>query len=340
MKILKKLGIILILIIIIIFILRIINSFNNKKFEEFDISELEVDFLKELNFENYEKSTYSDIDIIKIDSDTVQGYHFKPKNITKNKTIITFSGSDGGILDLQSAFLAKNGYDVYAMYYFNNKNLPKYLEEIEITNFDNITNYIEKEKNEKLNYTIIGASKGAELSLLLGNYYSNIDNIILYSPTSYNFQGLSDNMRYSKPSFVYNGKELNYLKFNEGSFGSYIKFLVNMLLNKPIEYKIFYDDIVDNSRNIDDYLIPFENNKSKILIFTGDDDKVWNSSEMAKIIKENIKDNCFVNIYEGVGHIFLAPRIFKGLLNGGNLEANKKAFIDSNEKLLEFLNEN
>lgn len=338
LKFIKRLLLFLLICALIIVSIRFINGRKTKSLETFDTSSSTLTFLSDFNREDYEKSTYSDLTITKIDEGMVQGYHFKPNNITKKQTIITFSGSDGGILYPQSILLAQNGYDVYGMYYYGQKNLPKVLSNVEITNFSHIMDYIRNEKKEKLSFTVIGGSKGAELSLLLANYYANdIENVVLYAPSAYMWEGLNPDRTKTEPSFLIDHKEPDYLSFSQIGVKTLFEFSFNLLLNKPICYRIFYDDILNNEKELSKYTIPLDNVKANVLMFAGEDDQMWNSAKMAQQIRENLKNKCTLYTYKNAGHLFIGPSVFNNLLLGGEYKANEQALEDSNQKLLQFL---
>ncbi len=329
---------ILLFIAIFIFFMRLYNEKNMEKLKKINNSSIiATSYLREFNNKNYIESNLKGVDIKKIDNGVVQGYSFKPKNSKIKDIVITFGGSNGSIDYVRSSLLSIKGYKTYSFYYFGAKNQNKELINIELKNFEKMLKYVKEDNKDIGKIILIGASKGAEMVLLLANYYPNdIDKVVLYSPSSYIWQGISKDYKNVGSSWTYNGKPLNYLKFNSAGFCSTFKFVFN-IINRPIEFKIFYDGVLENNYNVNKFIIPTDKIRADIIIFTGKKDKVWNSYNMSKIIESKLNEQVKVYEYEKAGHVFFGPSVFNNILVGGEYNANVNALIDSDKKLLEFL---
>ena len=182
-----------VVLILGVFVIRNINTQRTDRLSEIEDSSLKATaYMAGLNREEFDKSNLENTDVVKIDDGVVQGYKFKPKNQKSNDVFITLGGSEGDIDYLHSSFLSENGYNTYAFYYFGAKNQNPELVDVELRDFEAMLSYIKKENKEVGNITLIGTSKGAEMALLLAHYYPDtIDKLVLYSPTSYIWQGLS-----------------------------------------------------------------------------------------------------------------------------------------------------
>ncbi|MGO1580295.1 MAG: alpha/beta hydrolase family protein [Peptoniphilaceae bacterium] len=340
-KFIKVIGYIVLIILIAgmgIGIARKVNSSKTEKLREVKDESLEATkYLKGFNREDYTLSKLENVDVIKVDNGKVQGYHFKPKEIKKEGTVIIFSGSDGGIDIVRSSLLSQKGYDVYAMYYFGAKNQEKELSRIDINIFEDIIKEIKKEKSQLGPVTLVGSSKGAELSLLLSNYYK-IDNLILYSPSSYIWQGLSQDYKDIHSSWLKDGKEIKYLSTSKIGFPIIFGLMKNGILNKPLDIGKIYEYVIENTENIDSYLIAMDNVKANVLIFAGEKDRMWPSYEMGQVIKDKLKDKAELISYKNAGHIFFGPSVYEEFYMGGEYKANLQALIDSNDIVLDRLN--
>lgn len=84
-------------------------------------------------------------------------------------------------------------------------------------------------------------------------------------------------------------------------------------------------------------MIDISDFQGKILIFAGDDDKMWHSDSMGQKIKDMNPSNVEFHLYENVGHIFADYTYYKGISFGGDRQANLQAQADSDNKLIEFL---
>ena len=89
-------------------------------------------------------------------------------------------------------------------------------------------------------------------------------------------------------------------------------------------------------------MIPAQNIKANILMIVGEDDQMWGSYEMAKIIQSYNK-NAIISSHKNAGHIFEG----KGVLNtpnirirlGGTSDGNKKAKLEEEKVINNFLNQ-
>ena len=188
----------------------------------------------------------------------------------------------------------------------------------------------------------MAASKGAEYALNLASKYPEIDNLILYSPSSYNFAGL-DFKDYGS-SWTYKGKELPYIDIKKSSLKSFLKnIIVPAIIKSPISFKDTYNSAIEKDSSSQEKLIPVKDVKANILMIVGEDDLMWDSLAMAnKIKEENPKAKIYP--YKGAGHIFAGNGIINiknvRIATGGTAEYNKKAKIESIKAIDAFLNEN
>ena len=259
------------------------------------------------------------------------GFHIIPDEKSKSGLIVTFGGSDGGTDFDRSVMLAKEGYEVVSLFYFGQENQPALYNNVPLEFFGEFLEYAETANIDTSSLTLIGLSKGAELALLLTNYYDEIDNVVLFAPSSYVFQG--GDMPANTSSWTYNGEELPYINLMPNFFGV-VKLMSPMIINYPIEYRDFQHDMILKADNADDALIDVSNFNGKILAFAGEDDRTWPSDIMGEKIKALAPKQTELHIYPNAGHIFLPVEY---IANGGTLESNSHAKTDSDTKLLEFL---
>lgn len=130
---------------------------------------------------------YENIAISEIKEGFLNGFHFIPNEKSSKGSIVVFGGSDGGCDYDRAIELANDGYEVIALFYFGQDNQPKTYNNVPLEFFEEFLNYADNHDIDTTELTLIGTSKGAELTLLLSNLYSEIDNIVLFSPSSYVF---------------------------------------------------------------------------------------------------------------------------------------------------------
>ncbi len=298
--------------------------------EESAVEYLE-DFVNGLNLKEPEKSTLEDIEVTKIDSGVVQGFHFKPKKYNGKEAIITFGGSRGSADVIHSKLLASESFDVYALYYFGQDNQTLILRNVEVSMFEDMLKYIKSENSAVKKVNIIGSSRGSEFALLIAKYYtSDVSNVALFAPSAYMWQsyGAAD-----EPAWAYKGKSLPYLDSLKYRTKEHIEqFDEDSRAGKPTVLKWYFSDTLDNEPNLKDYLILKEPIDVNIIAFAGGDDMMWPAVRMAKEIKGKVD----LHIYENAGHILLWPTKGSMYVFGGDNMSNFKAFLDSNKKLVEF----
>lgn len=328
---------IVLVLVIIIFIARAINGYRYNKLREFNVEDIEL-FSGELNRKDPLLSDFSDIEINEIDGDYIYGYHLIPNNISHKGVVVTFGGSEGGSNIESATFIAKAGYEVLSLYFFGQENQQEELVNVPLEFFQEILDYIENSEVNEKTLTVLGGSKGAELALVLATIYPEIDNLILYAPSSHVFQGLSFRDREPHSSWSYKGEELDYLSFMDGDIKVPLKMVFNMIFNIPISHYDSYATLLKDKDKANKARIPIENFDGEILIFVGDDDKMWPSADMSLEIKEVLGDKVQLHIYEDVGHVFLGPPVLENLVMGGEYENNVNAKKDSNKVLIKTLN--
>ncbi len=267
----------------------------------------------------------------------IRGYHHIPNDIRHKGVVITFGGSEGSMNEYMANYLSSDGYEVVAVYYFGQKDQPEYLERVPLEIYEEIYSYIKSNCKNSDIITILGTSRGAELALLLSTYYDTIDNVVLIAPLSYvriasNFGATS--------SWTYNGKDVEY---QNGKIGviSMSRVVMEQLLNKSYTPLILDNAIKKNSTNLEEARIKVENSNAKILIFYGGDDRVYDAKSYSNIIKEYAKNEVIIHGYENAGHSFSGEPVIKhgniNMLNGGDIDSNIEADLDSKRIILETL---
>lgn len=223
----------------------------------------------------------------------------KPINAA-NPLIITLHGSSGGYLpdDLLRPLVQK-GYDVVNLSYFGSKGLPERIELIPIEYIKGAVDHY-RQIYPKRKIVLLGVSRGAELALLYGSYFKNINGIIAYSPSSivlpesiYN----SDPSSYQS-SWTYQGKPIPFAP-------------IKPLPSKggTVVFKEYIETLLQEKSNPNNYTIKAENILCPVLLLSGEDDQIWPSVKMGKDIEQKLgrsrTKTVFHDIYPNVGHQFI-----------------------------------
>lgn len=281
------------------------------------------------------KDVNGDVQVFSV-SGALNGFHYVPAEISHKGIVITLGGSEGSAGEWYAAPLANLGYEVLAVYYFGKGELPQLLSEVPLEFFDEVLKYIEENCKGKKPITVIGGSKGAELAALLSIYYPQINNIVLYAPASFVFQGLDYTSQ--KSSWTIHKKALSFIPLLQNAY-SKITYEGNALC-----LRLMYETAVETASEeiLKKALIDLSHFQGKALIFAGGDDCLWQSDTAAEILHKQKPENIALHIFEKAGHSFGLPAsgnpaVIGGIKNGGTLEENKKAAIESSKILTDFL---
>ncbi|WP_416334438.1 acyl-CoA thioester hydrolase/BAAT C-terminal domain-containing protein [Anaerococcus sp. DFU013_CI05] len=334
-KILKRTFFIALGLFAIIFVVRVYNDYKYKDSNNVETPE----YYKDVRNISLYPTDIEGVDVRYVDEGSLQGFQFTPKKKLYNGVVLCFGGSEGSPNFETAQKLSQKGFETFAIFMFGMKNQQDTLVRIPLEQFEDILAYLHKTIDDQVPISIIAASKGAEYVLNLASKYPEISNLVLIAPSSYNFAGLDFNDYGS--SWTYKGEELPYIDIKKGSFGSFLKNIVlSSIVNAPISYKDTYTSAVESDSNREEKMIPIKDVKANILMIAGVEDAMWDSLNMANIIK-NQSPHAKLLSYEGAGHIFGA----NGILNlenmriktGGNLKANQKAQVESEEAIENFL---
>lgn len=283
------------------------------------------------------------------DKDLVADFVY-PKECTKlDEIVVTFGGSEGGINTRLAKRLARKGFGVYALGYFNVKEtlLPKYLVQVPIEYFVGAIQKIKKFHSGTKCCSLIGGSKGAEAILTLASLTGDeFKNIILISGSDRVMEGLGEQNKPSKSSsWTYKGQDVPYTPLDGLSLIELLKLAWSRFKEPPVLRPMYLRSIND-SESGNNGLLPVENIKSEILFLSGEDDHLWPSTVMGKKLDEQLKkvdkDNYVHISYKGVGHAVIGGHhALKKKENqaflGGSIKPSKKADKDAFTKIVETL---
>ncbi|MDU5505005.1 MAG: alpha/beta fold hydrolase [Anaerococcus vaginalis] len=337
-KIFFRIFSIVIILLVLVFILRIYNDHKYKDTNALNFPEYYKDVT---NISLYPKDI-DGVDVTYVDEGRMQGFRFVPKEKSHKGIVICFGGSEGSPNFENAKRLAKDGYETLALFMFGMKNQEQTLRKIPLEQFEDVINYVNKNIKDNKPISVLGVSKGSEYALNLVSKYPEIDNLILISPSSYNFAGL-DFKDYGS-SWTYKGKELPYIDIRKSSFKSFLKnVIVPNIIKSPISYKETYKSAIEKDSLSQEKLISVKNVKANILMIAGEDDLMWDSLAMAKKIKDQ-NPNAKVYSYKGAGHIFAGNGVLNlgkiRIATGGTIEGNEKARSESRKTIDAFLKEN
>ena len=209
--------------------------------------------------------------------------------------IVGLGGSEGGNAwtsgywkKTRDRFL-ENGYAFLAIGYFGSKGTPDILNEIEI---ENVYNAIKTAANyEQVNskkIAVIGGSRGADLALLLGSYYEDINCVISIVGSNAVFPGHT--AHYSTSCFKYRGSELPFVPVNEEA--------VSFLMKRDLRGA--FETMLKDTLAMENAAIKVEQIKGPVLLLSATKDEICPSTMMAEYIIERLKENKFNYSFEHI----------------------------------------
>lgn len=288
--------------------------------------------------------TNSDTEQIIVENPIV-GKLFKPKEDRNLPAVIIVGGSTGGLFwtEQMAALLSTKGYAALALNYFDveSDNLPSELIEIKVEYFKKALDWLKTNSAiDKNNISMMGISKGGELSLLFGSYFSkDLASIITYVPSSHVFEGISMGKHQLKSSWTYKNTPIDFIQYPVDS-----KFSKDM---NPIDIRKIHDIALNTatSRQLKRARVPVETIECPILMISGEKDNTWPSSSMCRDMMQTLEE--YNNPYKSkhlnfrnMGHTFFLPNIppiidHPTVTAENAANANKKAW----ETTLKFLDE-
>ena len=275
---------------------------------------------------------------------------FFAKKTTKDKaTIVLVGGGDWGAYWGQE--LAKANYVSLSLPYHREKGLPALPEEIPLEYFEKAFRWLKNQPQVNPNKIIVmGASRNAELALILASYYPElVEGVIAYSPSSVSWSNtvLPFNSDLMKPSWTFENKPIPYIPMDKLQGGN----------QEMIETLNYWKQGLTDTVAVKKASIQVEKINGSILLFSGLDDNVWPSAMMSDQIEARLKNSSFKyeiqNIqYKNAGHLISGnpnhtqtnrqgemwiDKTSYRFNYGGTTTGDQAAQKDASKRVLEFL---
>jgi dienelactone hydrolase len=243
--------------------------------------------------------------------------------------ILALGGSEGGKPDMLAKLFAGAGYPVLCLAYFKVEGRPETLEEIELEYFDKAVDWmLGGTRCRAGGIAVVGASKGAELALLVASRRPEIKGVIAIAPSSVVWQGLPKRFWPPPPvrsSWKTGGQPLAFVPYD------------NSFIPDPNRLVELYRRSLANTEAVRAASIPVERINGPILLLSGADDALWPSGPMGDAIGARLKEKGFKHgfthaVFPAAGHT-----LNENYMIGGTVEGNRKARIEAQAKALEFL---
>jgi dienelactone hydrolase len=260
----------------------------------------------------------------------LHGVLFLPNTKERRPGVLVVGASEGGLMLGKAAWLASRGYAAFALAYFRYDDLPPLLEGIPLEYFGSALGWM-MQRPEILadRIGVVGTSRGGELALQLGSMYPQIKAVVAYVPANVRRGACCGNTRVPY-AWTWQGQPL---AFESGRAAR---------------------------RNLETAMhaaIAVERTHGPILLISGEDDGVWDSTGMANTAVARLKQTHFPYPYEHLkyphaGHRAGRPQIvptWHGKVRnptsgteenlGGKPQGDAQSSLDAIPKVLEFLRE-
>lgn len=216
--------------------------------------------------------------------------------VGKNKNqplIVGLGGSEGGNAwtsnhwkNTRDQFLEK-GYAFLAIGYFGCNGTPDTLNKISIENvYQAIQVAAKHELVNKQKIAIIGGSRGADLALLLGSYYSDINCVVSIVGSSAIFPGHTNH--FSTSCWTYQNTELPFVPVNDES----VPFLIKRDLRGA------FTAMLTDSTAVNKASIKVEQINGAVLFLSAKQDEICPSTPMAEMMVNRLRAKNFKHHYE------------------------------------------
>lgn len=260
--------------------------------------------------------------------------------------VIVVGGSGGGLAVDQPALLASHGYAVMSLGYFAMPGVPRYMVEIPLEYFGKAIAYMRQHPGvvgDQL--AVLGASRGGELVLLLGATYPEIKAVVAYVPSGIVWPGIDATGGRERSAWTLNGKPVPCIQPTTTGLDVWNK--------SPVALTPWFLECLKNRESAQRAAIAVEKINGPVLMFSGTDDQMWPSLNLADIAMQRLIGQKFPHPHEhvsyaGAGHFIRFPytpvisEIFHPVVKtpmalGGTPEANHVANLDSWRRCLQFL---
>lgn len=226
------------------------------------------------------------------------GVFYEPPGEGRHPAMLVLGGSGGGIPPAigQAGGLASRGYASLALAYFNAPGLPRVLSNIPLEYFGTALQWLANRPSvDPQRIGVLGSSRGAELSLLLGSVYPAIRTVVAYMPSNVVNRGCCDVS--TQVAWTTGGRPIAPVPSGGAMRGRGGP----MASDRPE--------------------IPVERIRGAVLLISGKDDGVWDSAPMAGRIESRLKRSRFAFpveslVYDHAGHAITRPYTSTMDLNG------------------------
>lgn len=259
----------------------------------------------------------------------IHGVLLMPPGAGSHPAVLVLGGSEGGLMLRKAAWLASRGYAALALAYFRFDDLPPRLEGIPLEYFWTALAWMMQRPDIAADrIAVMGTSRGGELALQLGSMFPQIKAVVAYVPANVRYPACCGNTRVPY-AWTWQGRPLAF-----------------------VFPRMFRDPEASTPASI-----AVEHTHGPILLISGDDDGVWDSTGMSEAVVARLREAHFTYLYQQLryrhaGHRAGRPEIvpaWHGRVRnptsgteenlGGSVEGDAESSLDAIPRVLEFLHQ-
>ncbi len=264
--------------------------------------------------------------------------------------VVVLGGSGGGFNSERASLLATHGYAALDVAYFGVEGTPEYfVETMPLEYFMGAVSVLERDSRiDASRIAVMGRSYGAQLALLLASHEPRIHLVIAEAPSSF-ITGTPATYPVGPvaPAWSLDGAAFAFLN-RQGESDDPVH-------PKQISVSIPGDEALDQMPAADEAAIPVERINGPVLFVTGEADRLWASTAMAKQLRRRMAARGFEHVVQHAhfpesGHNMGGGEQAYGVSNlppkdrsgsgGGTRQGNSIAGVAAWETVLAFLRSN
>ncbi len=219
------------------------------------------------------------------------------KEGSQQPLFVYFGGSEGGNSMTKErnvgerTFYTDQGYAVLGIGYFGMEGIPDGLDRISLNAiYDEIVKASKHPNVDSSCIVVAGASKGAELALVLASKHPKIKAAVSLVGGHAVFAGTSMSTHGQTSSFMFNDEQLPFIPLS-------FDVLPSILLG---DYRGAYEVALKDKQAVKDSIIKVEDINGPILLISGEKDHIWPSKEMSDEVIKRLKDKSFTFPYKHI----------------------------------------
>jgi dienelactone hydrolase len=218
--------------------------------------------------------------------------------------VIAFGGSNGGLSPAAQwgALLASRGFATLALTYFGAPGLPDTLVAIEVETVERAIRWLHRRPDVSGDpVAVMGSSRGGELALLAGSLLDHVGGVVAFAPSHVSWGGIDATGAVNTPAWTFRGHPIPYaLTGAEPTSHTHAS-------SGAIVLRSAYAAALEDPASARDAEIPIERIRGPVLLVSGEEDHMWPSTAMAKLVERRAGERGFAHQlthlrYAGAGH--------------------------------------